>query len=76
MRVALKAGLQSPSVQKKWSNLGGVDGFGQDNTGGESDKGCEIALCFLAAQRSATRLKRLNFPTACSMRAIPFGNTW
>nr|WP_246251836.1 hypothetical protein [Mesorhizobium camelthorni] len=30
-----------------------MDGFEQDEAGSESDKGCEVALCFLAAQGDA-----------------------
>jgi hypothetical protein len=32
------------------SRLGGVDGFDQDESGGESDEGSKVSLCFLATK--------------------------
>ena len=64
-----------PLVTQHWSmlrrNLGRVDGFDEDEAECEGDEGEGVPGGLLAAQRSATRLKRLSLPTVCSMRARP-----
>ncbi|MFE0758843.1 COG4280 domain-containing protein [Inquilinus sp. NPDC058860] len=48
-------------------SLGRVDGFEQDEPAVRATKDAKFRFVF--SQRKATRLKRLSFPTACSMRA-------
>jgi hypothetical protein len=47
--VACIADGMTPEQFAELFELGGVDGFDQDEAGGESDERGEIALCFLAA---------------------------
>lgn len=49
-----RCGVDAPSDEFGYGiitmrDLGGVDGFEQDEASGESDDGCEISLCLFAA---------------------------